>query len=97
MKKRCPIIFELSPMNAIILLGNLQLSLRHEQNTGVTSQIMRDLAEHIESTLEKIHPDFRELTQMGWNEVNDNSESAMIRSHELYEKISETIELNWKP
>ena len=56
-----------SPARALILLSNLQLSLRHPSNDGESRAIARDIAANLENAICHHIPEARELIQKGWH------------------------------
>ena len=70
-EKSRTITIEYSVVQAMGLLGTLQLALRHPKNTGATSRYMRELARHIEAFLSECGPATARLCKLGWDQAED--------------------------
>jgi hypothetical protein len=71
LSNREPVAIELRPLQAWALLGNLQLALAHERNTGATARVGRQIARLLEREL-AITPALKEIVRRGWKgEVGD--------------------------
>jgi len=64
------IILELSASVAVVLIGQLQLVLRHPANRGPSAEIVRDIAHQIEVHLGAT-PALRWLIARGWDPSYD--------------------------
>jgi hypothetical protein len=62
---REPILIELCPLQAWALLGNLQLALGHERNTGATARVGRQIARLLEREVATT-PALKEIARRGW-------------------------------
>jgi hypothetical protein len=62
---REPILIELRPLQAWALLGNLQLALGHERNTGATARVGRQIARLLEREVATT-PALKEIARRGW-------------------------------
>jgi hypothetical protein len=60
-----PITITLRPLQAWALLGNLQLALRHERNTGATARVGRHIARLLEREVATT-PALKEIARRGW-------------------------------
>ena len=65
------ITIEYSIVQAMGLLGTLQLALRHPKNTGGTSRYMRELAMRLEAFLGACGPATSRLCRLGWDPTAD--------------------------
>ena len=57
----------LRPSSAFMLLANLQLALRHPQNTGAAAKLAQDVCRIIETHFSK-YPAMSDLMKRGWYE-----------------------------
>ena len=62
---REPITIKLRPLQAWALLGNLQLALGHERNTGATARVGRHIARLLERAVATT-PALKEIARRGW-------------------------------
>jgi hypothetical protein len=62
---REPVTIRLRPLQAWALLGNLQLALAHERNTGATARIGRQIARLLEREVATT-PALEEIARRGW-------------------------------
>jgi hypothetical protein len=60
-----PITIRLRPLQAWALLGNLQLALAHERNTGATARVGRQIARLLEREVATT-PALKETARRGW-------------------------------
>jgi hypothetical protein len=60
-----PITIRLHPVQAWALLGNLQLALGHERNTGATARVGRQIARLLEREVATT-PALKEIARRGW-------------------------------
>ncbi len=66
-----PFVFATDALSAWAVMCQLQLALRHPENTGETSKTARDIAQGI---IEQIAPEgtaLRQLAEAGWDEKYD--------------------------
>lgn len=61
----------ISAGDMFFLLGTIQLSLRHPQNSGPSSQLARGFARELEKRIVKASPGFAELCKAGWDPPMD--------------------------
>jgi hypothetical protein len=62
---------ELTMLEAISLLGQLQLALRHPANAGPAAELIRKIAQAIQEFLSKCGPATAELCRRGWESEHD--------------------------
>jgi hypothetical protein len=65
------ITVQYNTIQALGLLGTLQLALRHPRLEGPTSRYMRELATHLEMFLAECGPATKRLCACGWNPEDD--------------------------
>lgn len=65
--------FSLSPIQSLILVGNLQLSLSHPENRGPTVAMARLMADDIANSLKRAYPQLSALIDAGWPENRPKS------------------------
>lgn len=70
--ERVPV--ETTPARLYILVANIQLALRHEDNTGSSAEIARDMANHLIEAICHYVPEARESLEQGWNSAYDVSQ-----------------------
>lgn len=63
-------VLQLNGIEGWILLGNLQLALRHPKNVGESSKIARELAKRIEGMVARSGA-LAEVARRGWDEGYD--------------------------
>lgn len=63
--------FATTPGRAFILVSQLQLALRHPENTSASATIARQMAENLTQALCAYIPEAKELIDMGWNPAYD--------------------------
>lgn len=69
---RCPgtlIRLELGAVESLVLLGALQLCLRHPQMPATTRNKVRQFAEGIEKAVQTIGPAVAEVARRGWHDT----------------------------
>jgi hypothetical protein len=66
--REAPVLIELQPIEAWVLLGQLQLALRHPENTGPSAKITRVLARHIQARVAGSGV-LAAVAEAGWQEV----------------------------
>ena len=57
---------EIPALDAFCLIGQLQLALRHPQNTGPTAQMTREFAERL-ILIAATTPALRAIAELGWD------------------------------
>lgn len=57
---------DLTPLEAWVVLGNLQLALRHPENNQMTAEIARNVAKRLQ-TLVASEGALAEVARMGWH------------------------------
>ena len=62
---------ELTAIEAIALIGQLQLALRHPANRGPAAELIRTLAKALEEFLSKCGPATAEICRRGWDPEHD--------------------------
>lgn len=62
---------EMSKVEAFMLLGQLQLALRHPHNRGPSSDVARGVARSIQEALSRGDPVLARLAEMGWDPAHD--------------------------
>ncbi len=67
-----PLCLELTPDQAVVLIGQLQLALRHPENRGMSSDIAYDLASLLQVALQQQNPDIQPYLDAGWEENVDD-------------------------
>ena len=65
--KGADIVLHLTPVQAFMLIGQIQLALRHPSNRGISAAIAEDLAHMLERILSEHGPALAELIARGWN------------------------------
>lgn len=65
--KHEPLQLELKPSTVLLLVAQLQLALRHPQNTGPSAVRMRELAHWLEEQIERLEPDLQPILELGWD------------------------------
>jgi hypothetical protein len=60
-----------TPARAYILIAQIQLALRHPNNTGFTAEIARELALNLTEAVCHFIPEARESIEQGWNNSYD--------------------------
>lgn len=63
-----PVVIELTPAEAWIVLSQLQLALRHPQNTGPSAKIAREIAQRIQAVVAR-ESVLAAVAEAGWQEV----------------------------
>lgn len=81
-----PIEMVTTPARLFILLGQLQLALRHPMNTGSSREVAEQVFNNMAKTLYQFHPEAQELIEQGWDTTLDVS-------REQYQLIQEEPEL----
>lgn len=83
----CPEVFEMAttPGRAFILLGQIQLALRHPHNTGPGAAYAREMADHLTDAICHFVPDARELIEQGWNPGYDVTREYYDREFPVYQ------------
>lgn len=59
--------FGTTPARAFMLIGHLQLALRHPNNTGASAAFARQFADNLANAICHYIPEARELIEQGWN------------------------------
>lgn len=67
LKSAQPLEMYILPFRAYVLVGQLQLALRHPQNTGPGSNIAREIAHNLQERLSEINPAIAQSLEHGWN------------------------------
>jgi len=62
---------ELTALEAMTLLGQMQLALRHPANRGASADLVRKIAQVIEQFLAKLGPATAEICRRGWAPEHD--------------------------
>lgn len=81
-----PIEMMTTPARLFILLGQLQLALRHPRNIGSGRQVAEQIFNNMARTLYDFHPEAQELIEQGWDTTLDVS-------REQYDLIQEQPEM----
>lgn len=68
--REAPVLIELQPVEAWVLLSQLQLALRHPENTGPSAKVSRQLALKIQERIASEGVLAAEA-EAGWQEVGD--------------------------
>lgn len=71
-----PIVVELSPTLANLLVAELQLALRHPQNNGVTADLIETFARSLSEKLYELRPELREVLELGWDPEYDQEQPS---------------------
>lgn len=66
-----PIEMLTTPARLFILVAQLQLALRHPDNTGSSAAIARAMTENMAKVLYLYHPEAQRLIEMGWQPAHD--------------------------
>jgi hypothetical protein len=59
--------FGTTPARAFMLIGHLQLALRHPSNTGASAAFARQMADNLTDAICHYIPEARELIEQGWH------------------------------
>lgn len=72
----CTEIVEMAstPARLYILIANIQLALRHPNNTGASAEIAREIALNMTEAVCAHIPEARESIEQGWNPAYDLTE-----------------------
>lgn len=72
----CTEVIELAttPARLYILIANIQLALRHPNNTGASAEIAREIALNMTEAVCAYVPEARESIELGWNPAYDQTE-----------------------
>ncbi len=62
---------DLTVPDAVILVGQIQLALRHPANTGPSAMRVRDIALHLQTALGRVDPVLEQLCKLGWDKRYD--------------------------
>lgn len=62
-----------TPARFYILIANIQLALRHPDNTGASAAIAREIALNMTEAVCHYVPEARETIEQGWNPAYDIS------------------------
>lgn len=92
-KKKVMLPLVLTPVQAMSLIGQLQLALRHPENTGESALLAHKLIAELSDDLKSVHPNFVEIIAMGENINNDNSPQALNRMKQLMTEIHSVIDI----
>lgn len=92
-KEKVVIPLALTPLQVMVLVGQLQLSLRHPENSGPSSVIARKLAYELIEDLVEVHPNFAKVMSYGWQPTLDNDDEAQGEYHRLMDEITQAIDL----
>jgi len=65
-----PVLLTMTKVQAWALMSQLQLALRHPENTGRTSTMAREIAETIERNVATT-PALKEVARRGWHQEYD--------------------------
>lgn len=84
-----PIELVTTPARLFILIAQLQLALRHPDNTGSSAEIARDLATNLTEILCIFVPEAREMIEQGWEPAYD-----VTRDYFDAEFVTETEEVD---
>lgn len=66
-----PFILETDVVTAWIIIGQVQLALRHPKNTGPTAEIARRAIEHMIQVVAPEGTVLRDVAEKGWNSDYD--------------------------
>lgn len=66
-----PVVIEVDGLTAMILLGNIQLALRHKSNTGPSAEIVKEFGELLQNKLRGIDAVADLTMEMGWDPEYD--------------------------
>lgn len=64
-------MIQISPREALCLLGSIQLSLRHPKNTGPCSEVAREFGRRLQEYLSQGGPAIAAICDMGWHPKDD--------------------------
>lgn len=70
LRRQSDIQLVISPMDALCLLGTIQLALRHPKNIGPSSKVAREFAKRLEERI-AINDRWKNLCAMGWDSQFD--------------------------
>lgn len=73
MEKAQPLEMAILPFRAFVLVGQIQLALRHPENRGPSAEIARDMAVRLQALLGQIDPAIAEALEHGWHPEFDVS------------------------
>lgn len=65
--------FSTTPGRLFILLGHLQLALRHPENNGASAAIAREMANNLANMICHYIPEARPLIEQGWHPEFDQT------------------------
>lgn len=63
--------FATTPFRAYVIVANLQLALRHPENTGESAEQAREIAENLIAAITHFVPEAAESLEQGWAESYD--------------------------
>ncbi|MDX2215465.1 MAG: hypothetical protein SFY66_19535 [Oculatellaceae cyanobacterium bins.114] len=84
-----PIEMAIMPFRAFVLVGQIQLALRHPQNRGPSADVARDMAIRLQARLGQIHPAIAEALEHGWHpefDVSDEEFKALQDKQPIFEE-----------
>jgi hypothetical protein len=85
-----PIEMITTPARLLILITQLQLALRHPNNTGESATITRKFIENMTEAIGRFHPEAKTHIERGWDTNADMSKEQLEAVHndeELYDQI----------
>ena len=62
-----------TPARLFILIGHMQLALRHPDNTGASADFAREMTNNLANMLCHYVPEAQELIEQGWNPAYDTT------------------------
>lgn len=71
-----PLTLALTPLQAVMLLAQLQLALRHPANRGPASQEAIQLARYVQDMLAAFDPEIGRFVERGWHGCFDAPASS---------------------
>jgi hypothetical protein len=96
MKEAGPITLELDPIYLFVLVGTVQLALRHPGNRGQSSEMAREAAIAFQQRLGELDPTIAAALEQGWHpefdvtsEEFDAIEAENAWDDELYDRPDE--------
>ncbi|HEV2863061.1 MAG TPA: hypothetical protein VGX48_18745 [Pyrinomonadaceae bacterium] len=81
-----PVLFELDPVLAVGLVGQLQIAFRHPANTGETRERLEQFVRDLIERLDPAHGDLHALLMMGFDARYDAPEGADFQSEQVSER-----------
>ncbi len=70
------VILSLTPVQAWVVMSNIQLAIRHPGNTGSTAQIAEDVARQIQRLIAPPGSAMGAVAEAGWVRTKGDSEDA---------------------